>query len=111
MQIEFPDEDSQTLFNSTKALTRAFGADNEKVVRRRLDDLRAVPTLEAARGLPGKLEELKGDRKGQFSMRAVGALRLIFKPSEVPPPQKDDGGLDWARVRAITILELGDYHD
>lgn len=111
MLVEFPDERTQELFNSLKALARAFGPENAKLIRRRLDDLRSCVTLEAARRLPGKLEELKGRRKGQFSMRLVGAFRLIFRTSEQPAPKKADGGIDWAQVRAIIILQVEDYHD
>ena len=111
MLIEFPDERTQELFNSVKALARAFGPENAKLTRRRLDDLRSCVTLEVARGIPGKLEELKGRRKGQFSMRLVGAFRLIFISSQQPAPVKADGGIDWAQVRAITVLQVEDYHD
>ncbi len=111
MLIGFEDERSQKLFNSDKALVRAFGPKDAKLIRQRLDDLRAVATLEAARALPGKLEELSADRKGQFSMRLVGGMRLIFRPTEQPPAKKADGGIDWKQVKAITIIEAGDYHD
>ena len=110
MQVGFPDARSQNLFNSSRELVRVFGAENARVIRRRLDDLRAVPSLEDARRLPGHLEELKADRKGQFSMRLLGGRRLIFKPAAVPP-MKSDGGLDWAQIREITILNVEDYYD
>ncbi|MFM9971156.1 MAG: type II toxin-antitoxin system RelE/ParE family toxin [Burkholderiales bacterium] len=111
MLTEFSDEDTQELFNSIKALTRDFGAVNAKLIRRRLDDLRSSATLEIARRLPGKLEELKGKRKGQFSMRLEGGSRLIFRSSQQPPPTKPDSGLDWTQVLAITVLKVEDYHD
>lgn len=111
MQVEFPDERTAKLFNSTRELSRSYGQPNAQAVRRRLDDLRAVPDLDAARGLPGRLEELKGNRKGQLSMRLVGGSRLVFRPMSDPAPQKADGGLDLAQIRAITILGVEDYHD
>ena len=111
MLIEFSDERNQALFNSKRDLVRAYGPGNAKLIRQRLDDLRASYSLELARGLPGKLEELKGARKGQFSMRLKGGTRLIFRPADVPPPTKADGGIDWAQVRVITVVEVGDYHD
>ena len=111
MQVGFADVRSQNLFNSSRELVRAFGPENARVIRRRLDDLRAVPSLEDARKLPGHLEELKGNRKGQFSMRLLGGRRLIFMPAAVPLPTKPDGGLDWVQIREITVLNVEDYHD
>jgi proteic killer suppression protein len=111
MLVEYPDERTKALFDSGKALVRAFGPVNARLIRQRLDDLQAVATLDEARGLPGKLEELKGDRRGQFSMRLHGGMRLLFRPSERPPPGKPDGGLDLRKIRTITILNAEDYHD
>ena len=111
MQVGFSDARSQDLFDSSRELVRVFGPKNARVIRRRLDDLRAAPSLEDARRLPGHLEELKGNRKGQFSMRLLSGRRLIFIPAAVPLPTKPDGGLDWVQIREITVLNVEDYHD
>lgn len=37
--------------------------------------------------------------------------RLIFEPAHDPLPQKDDGGLDWFQVTAITIVGVEDTHE
>ena len=34
----------------------------------------------------------------------------IFRPAEDPIPRKPDGGLDWAKVKSIIVLEVVDYH-
>ena len=48
--------------NDSKALRRQYGADGERVIRRRLDDLRAAASLEVVGRLPGaRCEELKGN--------------------------------------------------
>lgn len=111
MQVEFPDARSQGLFNSGRELKREYGPENARMIRRRLDDLRAALSLETARGLPGRLEELKGNRKGQFSMRLAGGARLIFRPSANPVPTKQDGGIDLTQIRSIMIVSVEDYHD
>lgn len=111
MQVGFSDSRTQDLFNSSRELARKFGPENARVIRRRLDDLRAAPSLEEARKLPGRLEELKGDHKAQCSMRLSGAYRLIFRPTANPLPTKPDGGLDWPQIRAITVLGVENYHD
>ncbi|MFP4441147.1 MAG: hypothetical protein ACLFVO_28250 [Chloroflexaceae bacterium] len=36
--------------------------------------------------------------------------RLLFVPANDPIPRKDDGGLDWASITAIEIIEVEDTH-
>ncbi len=67
--------------------------------------------MDAMRPLPGSWEELSGNRRGQFSCRLDKKLRLVVKPTKQPLPKKADGGLDWAAVDAITVLEVVNYHD
>ncbi|HBK07952.1 MAG TPA: plasmid maintenance system killer protein [Acetobacteraceae bacterium] len=58
---------------------------------KRLDRLEAAPNLQALRGFPGnRLEPLRGDRKGQHSVRINDQWRICFEwpdgaqgPSEV----------------------------
>jgi toxin HigB-1 len=62
---------------------------------RRLQALDAAPTLAALRSIPGyRLEALKGDRKGQFSIRINDQWRLCFR-------WESDGAHD---------VEIIDYH-
>lgn len=98
-------------FNSLKALTRRFGAENARRIMQRLSELRAAENLEVMRHLPGHCHELKGDLAGLLSMYVRHPQRLIFEPANEPIPQKDDGGLHWAGVTSIRILRVEDYHD
>jgi proteic killer suppression protein len=34
----------------------------------------------------------------------------VFEPADEPVPTRDDGGLDWDRVTAVSIREVVDYH-
>jgi proteic killer suppression protein len=95
---------------SHEARVRAFGAERANKLNTRLTQLYEVERLEDMRGLPGRCHELRGDRQGQLAVDVTKNYRLIFKPTEQPPPQKDDGGLGWSKVEAITILEVEDYH-
>ena len=67
--------------------------------------------VEEAFGLPGQLEEHKGNRAGQLSMRLFASLRLVIEPAHAPIPTKPDGGLDRRRVTAIRIVEVVDSHE
>jgi proteic killer suppression protein len=82
------------------------------VIGRRLDDMHAAESLAVLGRLrSARCHELKGDRAGQLAVDAGGALRIVFLPAKAPRPEKPDGGLDWAKVDAVRILEVGDYHD
>lgn len=75
----------------------------------RMEQLRAAETLADMRALPGHCHELTADRKGQLAVRLAGPHRLVFQPRE-PAPRAVDGGLDWARVTAVVVLDIVDYH-
>jgi len=64
----------------------------------RLDRLEAAPHLQALRGFAGNhLEVLKGDRRGQYSIRSNGQWRICFVwPDGAPGPSN---------------VEIVDYHD
>lgn len=91
-------------------MIKKWGQRRSELIRRRLDDLDAVPALGAMRALPGHCHELKGDRSGQLAVSLDGPYRLVFEPADEPPPTTKGGGLDWERVAAIRILSVEDYH-
>lgn len=95
-----------------KELVKAHGS-NAKQVKMRLEDLKAAANLEVIGKIPGtRCHQLSGkDYKGYLAVNITGNRRLIFKPNHDPKPAKEDGGLDWSQVTAITIVELCyDYH-
>jgi proteic killer suppression protein len=66
-----------------------------KVATRKLAQLDAAQTLEFLRSPPGnRLEPLKGERRGQFSIRINDQYRLCFR---------------WTN-EGLTDVELVDYH-
>lgn len=111
MDIKFEDTDLADDCNDFKRLVRKYNMHRAKLIRRRLDDLRAAANLDTMRNLPGRCHELKGNRDGQLSVDLDGPYRLIFCPDQDPIPVKDDGGLDWLEVTAIVVLEVVDTHD
>lgn len=88
--------DKQTAAFATGEDVRAFRALAEQAGRR-LEVLEAATSLEDLRALPSnRLEVLRGDRKGQFSIRVNQQWRLCFVwPDDAPGPSQ---------------VELVDYH-
>jgi proteic killer suppression protein len=90
--------------------SRHWGANNWKLLKRRLAALSAAPTLADMRGVPGNCHQLHADRDGEFAVDLWGPYRLIFQPDHDPVPSLDHGGIDTSNVTQITIEEVADYH-
>ena len=101
--------------NSDAELRRRFRGNprRAKLLRMRLDELRAADNLSVMRQLPqANCHELKGSRAGQLAVNLDKGGRLILEPADDPVPLKPDSGLDWTQVTTIRILELAvDYHE
>jgi proteic killer suppression protein len=84
--------DTENLFHGRRV--KRF-ANIEKVALRKLQQLHAAATLDFLRIPPGnKLEALRGDRAGQYSIRINDQWRLCFV---------------WREGNA-TAVEIVDYH-
>jgi proteic killer suppression protein len=108
--INFSDNKLEKLINDLKSLQKEYGQIGAKIVRRRLDDLRASTTLADIRHLPGKYHELKENRKGQIAAHLEEPKRLIFVPDHDPVPLTENGAMDWKAINSIKIIEIIDYH-
>jgi len=72
----FRDAEAEKLFNDE--FSRKYQA-IERIARRKLTELDGAETLRDLVALPGnRLELLKGDRKGQYSMRINDQYRVCF---------------------------------
>lgn len=75
--------DTRKLFETGKSAR--FGS-ILKVATRKLTQLEAASTLEFLRSPPGnRLEALKGDREGQFSIRVNDQWRICFRWTPAGP--------------------------
>ena len=111
MDISFGSSKLQKTCNDSKKARREWGERRAKLVRVRLDDLQAADNLGVMRSIPqARCHELGANRAGQLAVDLDHPYRLIFEPAHDPLPEEEDGGLDWHRVTAITILEITDYH-
>lgn len=86
------------------------GSGISQEVASRLSDIEAAANVRELPP-PGNPHPLVGDRQGQFSVSLAGGKRLVFQPDHEPAPIRQDGGIDWSEVAAVTIVFIGDYHD
>jgi toxin HigB-1 len=76
-------QDTRKLFETGKSAR--FGS-ILKVATRKLTQLEAAATLEFLRSPPGnRLEALKGDRQGQYSIRVNDQWRICFRWTPAGP--------------------------
>jgi proteic killer suppression protein len=88
----FRSSDTRALFETGSA--RRFGS-IAKVATRKLTQLEAAATLDFLRSPPGnRLEQLKGDRQGQHSIRINDQWRICFRWTDAGPED----------------VEIADYH-
>ena len=89
----FRDKETETIFN--RLLSRKLPQNIQHLARRKLAILDAATELNALRVPPGnRLEALKGDRRGQHSIRINDQWRICFK---------------WKAGDAYDV-EIADYH-
>lgn len=110
MEISYCSNKLEKQLTKPRELAKAFGQMARKVSQRH-EELKSADSLSVLRLFPAaNCHELTGDRKGQLAVSISGNYRIIFEPNHSPIPVKEDGGLDWQSVTAITILEITDYH-
>ncbi len=89
----FRDRDTERLFH--RELVRRWGPDVQRVALRKLRMLDAATSIDDLRVPPGnRLEKLRGDQAGQWSIRVNDQWRLCFQ---------------WREGEAYEV-ELVDYH-
>ena len=98
--------------NDDKRRTRRFGPKRAALLKQRLDELVSCPVLKVMTTLPKpRCHELKGNHAGHLSVDLDHPYRLIFEPAINPTPKRKDGGLDWEKVEAISIIGIEDTHE
>ncbi len=97
MIVSFKDEGTEDIFDGrdTKNARRVCPQNLWRAARRKLDQINQSAELDDLRAPPGnRLEALKGDRKGQHSIRINDQYRVCFV---------------WAEGAAEEV-EIVDYH-
>ena len=80
----FGDKGTEDLFHGRKTKrTRAFPADLLGTALRKLDMINAAEKIDDLKAPPAnRLEALKGDLKGSYSIRINDQFRIVFRWSE-----------------------------
>ena len=111
MDIKFASNKLKKTFNEEKELARTYGQLAQKI-KLRMNVLRNAPNLNHVPiERPDRCHLLKADKKGQFAVDLIHPYRLVFKPTQSPPPMKNDDEIDKEKVVSITIIEVVNYHD
>lgn len=111
MEISCSTKKLAKLLGNQKEVLRTFGPDNGRRILLRLTQIAAADTLADLSRLPQtRVHELKADRNEQISVDVKHPYRLLMVPDHAETPRKPDGGLDWARITRITVLEIKDTH-
>ena len=123
MEISFKKRKLGKDFNSEKLLKKAYNEPMAKAIMKRMRVLLTAKNLGMVPAKkPERRHQLDGDRKGQFAVDLVHPHRLVFEPNHTPVPLKEKPAdspkgkpkagkeIDLARVTAITIIEVVDYH-
>lgn len=109
MVVNYLDSGIRAICLESKTATRAIGVESARKLQRRLAELKAARNVTE---LPaGRPHPYKGIKERRFSLDLAGGDRVLFTPSDEPPPRKEDGGIDWCAVVEVTIVFIGDNHD
>lgn len=110
IEIRWTDRKLEKSCQSDRQAQRHWGADQWRLLKRRLASIDAAETLQDLKNVPGRFHPLGADRKQEFSLSLWGQYRLVFIADDDPLPLLDDGGIDQSQVRRVAIKEVVDYH-
>ena len=114
MEIVFQNRKLEKECCNRQQLQKSHGERQARLIHTRLAALHAAATLGdfwPQYGPGDRCHELTGNRSGQLSMDLVHPYRLIFAPANDPVPQRPEGGLDWHKITAVTIISVENTHD
>lgn len=100
MELSFEDKAFQKMCRCDKALTSIFGLQVAKMVRQRLDELAAAPTLSDMRNLPGGCRAIRSSDSCKFAVSLIPPKNLMFMVSG----NLASGVIDWSNIVSIKIV-------
>lgn len=110
MDIDFRTNKLRNKFSEDSQLKKHYGTECSKLIKYRLAELRAAEDLTYFWPPNKRLGRCHRISKGltyhRMSLNLKDPYILIFKPNHDPYPLRDEGGLDWSQITAITILDV-----
>ena len=111
MELLISDKRLRKVIDDAAACRRRYGADMAKKLVLRLASLRAAESLAdfwPPKSGPERCPELKGDRKGTFSVDLNQPYRLLFQATK--EPNLADEQERWKSITSIDITAIEDTH-
>ena len=113
MDILISDKRLRKVAHDDAACRRQYGVDMAKKLALRLASLSAAVSLAdfwPPKSGPERCHELKGDRKGTFSVDLNQPYRLLFKSTSKPTEDEAEEQQRWKSITSIDILAIEDTH-
>src|SRR5215469_10662768 len=113
MEIYVPDNGLRKAVENQAACRKSFGADMAKKINLRVAAFKAAESLAdfwPPKSGPERCHELKGERKGTFSVDLNQPHRLLFQPSDTPAGDVAGEQQRWRSITAIDIVAIEDTH-
>jgi proteic killer suppression protein len=99
------------VLNEETLLKKTYGRENADRIRRRLVVLGAAASLaDVPTVRPVRCHRLVGERGGCFAVDVLQPFRIVFEPDTDHLPRTAGARINIAKVTAIMILEIVDYH-
>jgi proteic killer suppression protein len=113
MDILISDKRLRKVANDPAACQREYGVNMAKKIALRLAALYGADSLAdfwPPKSGPERCHELKGERKGTFSVDLNQPYRLLFQPSEEKAGDEADEQKRWRSITAIDVVAIEDTH-
>ena len=115
MKIKFASRKQQEEFSIESVLFRKHSQAQAKCIKRRMKAFKDAKNLHyfwPPKKKPERCHELKGNKKGIFSVDLDNQNRLLFKPTDdiVETAKDSSGHYDWSLITEIVILGVEDTH-
>jgi toxin HigB-1 len=110
MKLSYKTKKLEQSFTTDKGLAKSYGTLAKKIKLRK-QQLESADNLWTIAQLPAlRLHQLKGDRKGIWSVDIHQNWRILFEIDQKPIPTLEDGGVDLKAITLLCIESVEDTH-
>lgn len=109
LEVTFSSHRLKVDLEDEKFRRRKYGEESSKKIVQRIRDLEAAESFAVLEKLPGDWKPLVADRKGFWSAKISGGLRLLVKPGGVEAATIESL-TDWRKVKIAIVEKVVDYH-